>query len=93
MHGFQRWSGVALAAALVAGLSAGPRAQTLAQAPAPKKILFLAGPKDHGAPGRHEHEKDLRILAARKFDLARDDAHPWRHRGRAARAYARPFHR
>jgi hypothetical protein len=30
---------------------------------APKEIIFLAGPKDHGIPGRHEHEKDLRILA------------------------------
>lgn len=29
----------------------------------PKTILFLAGPKDHGMPGRHEHEKDLRVLA------------------------------
>ena len=28
------------------------------------KIVFLAGPKDHGAPGRHEYEKDLRVLAA-----------------------------
>ena len=28
-----------------------------------KKILFLAGPKDHGAPGRHEYERDLRKLA------------------------------
>ncbi|WP_051359987.1 ThuA domain-containing protein [Adhaeribacter aquaticus] len=28
-----------------------------------KKIIFLAGPKDHGAPGRHEYEKDLRLLA------------------------------
>jgi type 1 glutamine amidotransferase len=28
-----------------------------------KKIVFLAGPKDHGAPGRHEHERDLRVLA------------------------------
>jgi hypothetical protein len=28
------------------------------------KILFLAGPKDHGAPGRHEYERDLRTLAA-----------------------------
>jgi type 1 glutamine amidotransferase len=27
------------------------------------KILFLAGPKDHGAPGRHEYERDLRTLA------------------------------
>lgn len=27
------------------------------------KILFLAGPKDHGIPGRHEYERDLRTLA------------------------------
>lgn len=27
------------------------------------KIVFLAGPKDHGAVGRHEYEKDLRTLA------------------------------
>jgi len=29
----------------------------------PKKIVFWAGPKEHGAPGRHEYEKDLRELA------------------------------
>ncbi len=29
----------------------------------PMKVVFLAGPKDHGAPGRHEYEKDLRELA------------------------------
>ena len=29
-----------------------------------KQILFLAGPRDHGVPGRHEYEKDLRVLAA-----------------------------
>jgi type 1 glutamine amidotransferase len=35
-----------------------------ARAPsAAKKILFLAGPRDHGAPGRHEYERDLRTLA------------------------------
>jgi type 1 glutamine amidotransferase len=28
-----------------------------------KKIIFLAGPKDHGMVGRHEYEKDLRSLA------------------------------
>lgn len=28
-----------------------------------KEIVFLAGPRDHGAPGRHEYEKDLRALA------------------------------
>jgi len=28
-----------------------------------KKILFLSGPKDHGAPGRHEYVLDLETLA------------------------------
>jgi type 1 glutamine amidotransferase len=28
----------------------------------PKKIVFIAGPKDHGGPGAHEYEKDLRLL-------------------------------
>jgi len=28
-----------------------------------KRILFLAGPRDHGAPGRHEYERDLKTLA------------------------------
>jgi type 1 glutamine amidotransferase len=28
-----------------------------------KKILFLAGPRDHGFSGRHEYELDLRTLA------------------------------
>ncbi|CAN5483189.1 ThuA domain-containing protein [soil metagenome] len=27
------------------------------------KIVFLAEPKDHGVPGRHEYEKDLKVLA------------------------------
>jgi type 1 glutamine amidotransferase len=26
-------------------------------------VVFLAGPKDHGAPGRHEYERDLSALA------------------------------
>lgn len=34
-----------------------------------KKILFLAGPRDHGMPGRHEYERDLRTLAE-SFDKA-----------------------
>jgi hypothetical protein len=34
-----------------------------AQAQPVRKIVFLAGPKEHGAPGRHEYEKDLRELA------------------------------
>jgi type 1 glutamine amidotransferase len=32
-------------------------------APASRKILFLAGPRDHGFPGRHEYERDLKTLA------------------------------
>ena len=28
-----------------------------------KKVVFLAASKDHGVPGRHEYEKDLRVLA------------------------------
>ena len=28
-----------------------------------RDIVFLSGPKDHGRPGRHEYEKDLRALA------------------------------
>jgi type 1 glutamine amidotransferase len=34
-----------------------------------KTILFLAGPRDHGAPGRHEYERDLRTLA-QSFETA-----------------------
>ena len=36
------------------------RAQDAAR---PKKIVFWAGPKEHGAPGRHEYERDLTELA------------------------------
>lgn len=32
------------------------------QAAATKTIIFVAGPKDHGAPGRHEYMKDLTAL-------------------------------
>jgi hypothetical protein len=32
-------------------------------ASAVKKVVFLGGPKEHGAVGRHEYEKDLRELA------------------------------
>lgn len=36
---------------------------SFAEAIPTREIIFLAGPKDHGIPGRHEHEKDLRVLA------------------------------
>lgn len=35
-----------------------------AQAADPVRIVFAAGPKDHGAPGRHEYPKDLEALKA-----------------------------
>ena len=53
---------LALATALLGSLPAAAFAQT-------KKILFLAGPRDHGAPGRHEYERDLKTLAS-SFDNA-----------------------
>ena len=28
-----------------------------------KKIVFWAGPKEHGIPGRHEYQRDLSELA------------------------------
>ena len=50
-----------LAAALAITLAPGLLSQAaFAQT---KKILFLAGPRDHGAPGRHEYERDLKTLA------------------------------
>src|SRR6187549_1977211 len=49
-------SAVALTIALLGAFS-GPASAN------EKKILFLAGPRDHGAPGRHEYERDLRTLA------------------------------
>jgi type 1 glutamine amidotransferase len=51
---------------LVAGflLGAAGFAATAAAQDASTQVVFLAGPKDHGFPGRHEYEKDLRVLAA-----------------------------
>lgn len=57
-------AGVALLVPLLVAVTvlAGTQAQTT-NPPTKKKIVFLAGPKDHGAVGRHEYEKDLRELA------------------------------
>ncbi|UXC93417.1 MULTISPECIES: ThuA domain-containing protein [Sphingobium] len=52
--------GAALAAMAVAFLL--PMPAGTAPLP-PVRILLFAGPKQHGAPGRHEYEKDLRELA------------------------------
>ena len=48
---------------LAASGDAAPAALAQAEAAPPKKILFLAGPRDHGMPGRHEYERDLKTLA------------------------------
>jgi len=48
------------AAVVLAGLAA---ATAPVAAQVPKKVVFIAGPKQHGASGRHEYEKDLRELA------------------------------
>jgi type 1 glutamine amidotransferase len=51
---------VAVTVVAVGAFWPAPRAAVNAQG---KTIVFLAGPKDHGMPGRHEYEKDLRALA------------------------------
>src|SRR4051794_7804063 len=51
-------AGVALTIALLLAPIAGAQTPSVA-----KKILFLAGPRDHGVPGRHEYERDLKTLA------------------------------
>lgn len=59
-------TGLAAAALLAPAPALAQPAKTAQAAPAgKKKIVFLAGPKDHGRPGngRHEYEKDLRDLA------------------------------
>ena len=56
------WLGIALVCGIAGtGVIAGQRPDAVK--PAGKKIVFLAGPKDHGVDGRHEYEKDLRGLA------------------------------
>ena len=49
-------------AVVLAALGAVLTGPAPAQGPV-KKIVFIAGPKEHGDPGRHEYEKDLRELA------------------------------
>ena len=56
------WIALALVCA-VAGAAAAASQRPAAAPAAGRKIVFLSGPKDHGAEGRHEYEKDLRILA------------------------------
>ncbi len=61
----QKFRGFAAGAALCALFGALPQVTFAAD----KKILFLAGPRDHGGGGRHEYELDLRTLAE-SFDKA-----------------------
>ena len=56
------WLACALVGALAGAGAAASQSPGVAGA-AGKRIVFLAGPKDHGVEGRHEYEKDLRILA------------------------------
>jgi hypothetical protein len=67
MQSFWKMAGhAALAAAILMGAAGsmagfdGARAQGSAPV---KKIVFWAGPKEHGIPGRHEYERDLTELA------------------------------
>lgn len=53
-----RLKSLSAVAALLAGV-AGGRPVLAAD---PVRIVLVAGPKDHGAPGRHEYEKDMRSL-------------------------------
>ena len=47
----------------VAGWTAGWRGVRAQEPTRSKKVVFWAGPKEHGAPGRHEYERDLTELA------------------------------
>lgn len=49
--------------AAICALALLPSFATAGEAAEGRKILFLAGPRDHGGPGRHEYERDLRTLA------------------------------
>ena len=49
-----------LSFALVAALLLSAPSALFGQA----RIVFVAGPKDHGGPGAHEYEKDLAALKA-----------------------------
>jgi type 1 glutamine amidotransferase len=57
------WTVIAVACVIACGVAAAAQRPDTRPA-AGKKIVFLAGPKDHGAEGRHEYEKDLRALAS-----------------------------
>lgn len=45
------------------------------RAQAPTRIVFVAGPKDHGAPGAHEHAQDLAALKGCLEDSNVKDLH------------------
>ncbi|MDB6053770.1 MAG: hypothetical protein JWN25_1293 [Verrucomicrobiales bacterium] len=54
---------VAILALLGLGAGRGMAQEAAPKGAATKQIIFLAGPKDHAPAGRHEYEKDLRLLA------------------------------
>ncbi len=45
------------------------------RAQGPTRIVFVAGPKDHGAPGAHEHAQDLAALKGCLEDSNVKDVH------------------
>ncbi len=55
---------IALGIAAISGCVLAVHAQNTPRPPDPnaRTIVFVAGPKDHGAPGRHEYMKDLTVL-------------------------------
>ena len=67
MQGFwEKAGGVTLAVAILLGAACSIAGfdEARAQGSVPvKKIVFWAGPKEHGIPGRHEYERDLTELA------------------------------
>jgi type 1 glutamine amidotransferase len=54
---------IAIAAAAGFGAAAANAQEPALKTAQSRKVVFVAGPKEHGAPGRHEYEKDLRELA------------------------------
>jgi type 1 glutamine amidotransferase len=54
---------VVLATAFASPVQAQGRGGGPPQPQEPIKIVFLAGPKEHGAVGRHEYEKNARVMA------------------------------
>jgi type 1 glutamine amidotransferase len=64
VHGGVAWQPRGTRVMLVVCVTALAGAGWASQAVSPTRIVLVAGPKDHGAPGAHEHHKDLAVLKA-----------------------------